>query len=189
MKIVSMIDAQAAGWRIEEVETDSCRLACPREGCSVRVTWREGDPVPACSSAAGPGLVIASHEDFRLLMRAERERLALTISEVEDAAGLSTSHLLKAEKDDPSRVVNLDTAIDWASALGGSLVVVFGPMPVRTLRIVAETREDVSRRRIINETAQARRDERRQRPVESPRALPRPPAGLPLYRKAARLGG
>lgn len=184
MKIDTLLAAQAAGWRLDEIGPESLTLACPREGCGVRVTVREGEPLPVCATGEGPGIVLESHEHLRVLLRGARERLGLSIAEVEDAAGLSASHLLKAEKDRPARKVDVDTTIDWAGALGLVLVLVPADLPTKTLRIVADTRHLVeSRRHKARLAAEKREAKRRERPV----ALPPPPPGLPLYRKAAGL--
>lgn len=160
MSVDDLKRAQRAGWMIEGVTDDGILCRCPSAGCGLRVKMKFGGPIQHCD----PGLYrdprsipIGSYEDLRCVLRDRREDLLLTIMEVEDIAGLTHGHLLKAEKENPTRTPGLDIISEWAAALGYEIVLRPTNLPQLSLRIISEIRQNRGRR------LQARARRRRER--------------------------
>lgn len=135
-------EIQKAGWMVLGTLEDGVLCQCPSFGCGLKVKIKRGAKPQQCD----PGLSrhpadrpIGSYEDARQLLRERREDLLLSIPEVEEIAGLTKDHLAKAEKDNPSRLPELDTIVVWAQALGYEIV--FRPTQLSNmgLRLIAET--------------------------------------------------
>ena len=152
-------EVQAANWIIMAADGEKLMARCPRAGCTMSVNLKPGGVIPQ-TCRAGADLterVVGSFEEARLALRERRENLALTIADVEQAAGLADYHIAKSEKDDPSKIPNIETFLNWAGALGFEVVLKPAPLPLLTLRLLAETRHRVGRRVQRNEISRSRR--------------------------------
>ncbi|WP_010137575.1 helix-turn-helix domain-containing protein [Oceanicola sp. S124] len=139
--------AQEAGWVIEAVHEDSCIVRCPVDGCGMRARVRaKGDVPPRINDRVPSNYPVGSFDDARQILRDRREDLALSIVEVEEAAGLTKDHLAKIERDRDGRVPNLDTFIYWANALGFDLVLRPADLPRKTQSMICDTRALTGRR-------------------------------------------
>lgn len=141
MDVPFLRKVQDAGWLIDRVDKNSVDAACPREGCSLRVKLRQGAAIPtACGGGASDERIIQNFEDARVVLLHRRQRLALSISDVEHIAGMTPDYLAKFGKENPSKIPNAQTFLEWAQALG--MEVVFRParLPMIGLRQVADTR-------------------------------------------------
>jgi len=110
---------------------------------------RPGKSIPE-TCAIGPDLAEVTVEHFetaRVFLRDRREQLCLTIKELEEAAGITVDFMAKFEKDDPSKIPNTQTFIEWAQSLGYDVVLRPGKLPPNVLRLMADTRERVLARR------------------------------------------
>ena len=139
-----------AGWSIESVDADSVVGKCPSVGCQLRAKLAHDKPVPRVDPSCRRNVLdrkIESYDDVRELLRARREGLGLTIREVEEIAGAAVDHLAKAEKDDPSKLPNVQLLVEWLQALGLELVVRPGELPAYTRRVIVETRDKLDARR------------------------------------------
>lgn len=141
-----MSDVQRSGWIIEAVGETACAGRCPRSGCGMVAKITDPAAIPTVRREGHGGVVIGSNEDMRLALRAKRKHLKLTQEEVEMCAGLTAHHVAKAEKDDPSRIVTIDTVAVWAGALGYQLVLMPVPLPPTTLSAIERSREIASTR-------------------------------------------
>lgn len=153
-------DVQAAGWQIQEVQTDAAIAACPRPGCTLQVALRFGSKIPAaCDATSGlPEIVVRTFEDFRVPVRERRERLGLTIRELEEVAGTATDHLAKAEKDNPARVPNIQLVLEWAASIGYEVILRPAPMPAMALRYLADSRGQLAARKKMQPHHRAKRE-------------------------------
>ena len=133
---------QAAGWILAAVDETRAVGACPRHGCGLKVALRPGQDVPATSgrSLALPHCVLEGYEDARVYLRDRRESLALSIKDVEECSGMTVDYLAKCEKDDPSKMPNVRTFLEWAQSLGVDVVLMPSKMPAVTARRIADTR-------------------------------------------------
>lgn len=150
--------AQDRGWVIKSASDTAMTVQCPSHGCNLMAKIQYGGHVPQvdpCLSRAPDEQPIGSYEDLRLILRARRRELGLTITEIEEVAGLTKDHIAKAEKNDPTRIPGMDTISFWATALGYEIVLRRGPLPKVTLRTITETRRYQESRRQV-----ARRQER-----------------------------
>jgi transcriptional regulator with XRE-family HTH domain len=148
---------QKAGWRIVAVDGSAAFCSCRRDGCGLTVRLAQGAAFPE-TSRPKPDIaeqVVASFDDARRFLREKREHLCLTIPDVEAGAGIASDFLAKFEKDDPVKIPNAQTFIEWASSLGFQLVLRPGDIPRNMLRMIADTRDGVRRRR--HRTAHFRR--------------------------------
>lgn len=143
-------DVENAGWSIEAVDQDSVVGKCPSVGCQLRAKLEQGRYIPRVDPSCRRSVLdhkVSSYDEVRELLRQRREGLGLTIREVEEIAGAAVDHLAKAEKDDPSKVPNVQLLIEWLQSLGLELVVRPGEMPAYTRRVIAETRDKLEARR------------------------------------------
>lgn len=147
-----MRKVQSAGWLVKAVDGDTVVAGCPRNGCGLTIKLRPDRAVPRSSCAVAPigRIEIDNWEDVRLALRGRREDLCLDIPEVEEAAGLSASHLSKIEKDNPVRTPTFETTLLILAALGMRVVLEYGDLPPKTLRTIEQTRDKVQRRRKFN---------------------------------------
>ena len=146
-------EVQAAGWNVIAADMDSVWVGCPRGGCNLRLRLKSGSAIPSvCRTIAPmPEIVIRDwFNDFRPALRERRQELGLNIKDTEDVSGIATDHLAKMEKDDPSKVPNIMTAIYHANALGYELVL--RPrsegLPLMTINRIIETRPIQERRKV-----------------------------------------
>ncbi len=153
---------QRLGWIILAAEQDRVLCGCPREGCEVKLCLTPKSHIPQ-TSGRGPDyadIAVENFEDARLFLRQRRENLGLIIREVEDVAGIAGDFLAKFEKDDPSKIPNAQTFIEWAQTLGYEVVLRPGKLPPYALRVLAETREKLHQRRTKFRIHAARRASR-----------------------------
>lgn len=153
---------QRAGWTILAADEARVLCGCPRDGCDVRLSLRPDGYIPQ-TSGKGPDyadVMITNFEDARLFLRRRRESLAYTIREVEEVAGIAVDYLAKFEKDDPSKIPNAMTFIEWAQALGYDVVLRPGKLTPNALRVLAETRDKLQQRRTKFRIHRARRASR-----------------------------
>jgi transcriptional regulator with XRE-family HTH domain len=83
---------------------------------------------------------VGSYEEARVALRQRRKDLGLSIDDVEDIAGMASSHLAKAEIPRASRFASLDTMALWAGALGYDIVLRPKPLTPKALRVLTEKR-------------------------------------------------
>lgn len=156
-------DVQRAGWVIEAVDTDACVARCPVQGCGMKVRLQNSTRIPQCHTASRRAITdipIASFEELRVAMRERREELALSIRDVEDVAGMTVDYLAKFEKDDPSKIPNAQTTLEWIQALGYEVIIRPAQIPPYGLRIIAETRDRARHRRNRHRLEQQKRGSR-----------------------------
>ncbi|MFW8636972.1 helix-turn-helix domain-containing protein [Cribrihabitans pelagius] len=89
---------------------------------------------------------VGSYDGARMALRARREALGLTISEVEELAGATVDHLAKAEKDGSSKLPNAQLLLEWAQALGYEVVLRPTELPAYTRRVICYTRDRLEAR-------------------------------------------
>ena len=154
---------QDQGWQILDVQPDSVTGACPRMGCKVRAKLQPGASIPkTCGSGAAlPEFVIVGYDEVRRFLRRRREYLGLSQRDAEECAGMAVDHLAKMEKDDPSRIPNIQTFIEWAQTLGYEVVLRPTDMPLVTLSRLSSIAQGVRRRLQRIGVARERREERR----------------------------
>ena len=133
---------ETLGWSIRRADADSIAVACRSPGCGAMMRVKHDGPIPARCNGAVPSmdLRVESYDQFCRALRDRREDLSLSISDVEECAGMAADHLAKAEKDNPSRIPSLPILVDWAAALGYDLVLRPTTMPAITLRTIEQTR-------------------------------------------------
>ena len=115
-------DVQAAGWMIRKVTQTAAIVSCPNPGCALNVNLELGRSIPKVNMPCSIGSPIADFDDIRCRLRERRQELGFSIKDVEEIGGIAHDHLSKFEKDDPYRIPNMQTIIDWANALGNRLV-------------------------------------------------------------------
>lgn len=101
----------------------------------------------ACNS--GPDfteVVVRDYEDLRVFLRDRRNALVLNIPEVEEMAGMTKDMLAKCEKDNPSKIPNIQTLIEWANSLGYDLVLRHSTLPPKSVRYIVDSRDKVKAR-------------------------------------------
>lgn len=136
-----MSQAQSAGWVIHALTDSGVIAACPRAGCSLKVALKEGAAIPTpCAPVDSKEIAVANYEAVRISLRQRRRALGLSIPDVEHISGMASSHLAKAEKDDPSKIVTIDTLALWAGALGYELILRPVPLTNLALRVLSEKR-------------------------------------------------
>lgn len=153
---------QRFGWIILAAEENRVLCGCPREGCEVKLCLTPKSHIPQ-TSGKGPDyaeIIITGFEDARPFLREHRENLGVTIRELEEAAGIAVDFLAKFEKDDPSKIPNVQTFIEWAQTLGYEVVLRPGKLPPIMLRIISETRDKLQQRRTKFRIHRARRASR-----------------------------
>lgn len=141
---------QAAGWMIVAVETDSVWIGCPRAGCNLKTRLKSGGHIPAVCRTDPPLPeipVVGYLNDARPALRERRQQLGLTIRDTEDVSGIADDHLAKMEKDDPSKIPNILTFVDWAASMGYDVVLRPSVLPPVTIARIVETREALERRK------------------------------------------
>jgi transcriptional regulator with XRE-family HTH domain len=151
---------QKAGWQIERVSETDVTGKCPSIGCEMRAKLKPDAMVPQVASSCRSSPIDLPVEDFdglRRLLRSRREALALTIREVEEIAGITVDYLAKFEKNDPSKIPNMQTALDWIQSLGYEVVIRPAEMTPYALRVICETRPKYESRKRRFEIENARR--------------------------------
>lgn len=162
MDLKSLKKVQDAGFIIESVTPTHVIGRFPSGDCSLLVKFAKGDHVPDVRRENDAiRHVIKEEDDFRLLLRERREKLGLTIREVEEISGMPIDFLAKIEKDrqnEKARVPSFATRLIWAEALGYN--VYLGPTDLTrlALRTICDTRDKVSSRRRRSQVEARRRD-------------------------------
>lgn len=158
-------DVQEAGWQIVHVDEASLVMGCPNAGCGLKSRIKVGASIPQtpCATPALAEIKINGFDDARVFLRERRENLALSIRDVELVAGIAGDFAAKFEKDNPSKYPNVETFIDWVSALGYQIVLRPADLPPYTVRIIAETRDKLKSRVIMLPYHRAQRKRRAQR--------------------------
>lgn len=153
---------QRCGWQLHRVDQAEVVGKCPVAGCGLKVKVDAGGFVPSCHRAdpALTDIPIESFDDLRHVLRARREDLALTITEVEEVAGLTVDYLAKFEKDDPSKIPNMQATLEWLQALGYQMVIRPAQLTPYALRVLVETREKAPARHRRFELERERRSQR-----------------------------
>jgi len=147
-------EAQRKGWVVIGVETGSIFLRCPSYGCGLKCKVLNGEPIPSVDPMLSRNPVdmqVGSFADMQSALRERREELCLSISEVEDAAGLAHGHIGKAEKDNPSREPQIGIILEWAQALGFEVVLRRADLPPLTQRLIEGSRGRAEIRRRQNQ--------------------------------------
>lgn len=122
MDQIFLKEVQAAGWMIRKVTESAAVVSCPNQGCTLHVNLELGKHIPKVNMPCRIGKPIEDFDDIRCRLRDRRQELGLSIKDVEEIGGFAYDHLPKFEKDDPYRIPNMQTTIDWANALGNRLV-------------------------------------------------------------------
>lgn len=153
---------QRAGWKIKLVDSGRVLAGCPRAHCEMQTVLKPGSPIPDTCSP-DPGMIeveIRSYDDGRRTLRDRRQDLCMTMTQVEFCAGLTEGHLLKAEKDNPDRVMSVEGFIVWANTLGFEVVLRSGDLPPVTLRELANSQPQVETRKQRRAMYERRREEK-----------------------------
>lgn len=112
---------QDAGWHLEQVGEKQVVAKCPSRGCGMRALLNAGTKVPEINPPqpmAGLYRPVETWDDMRRVFRERREAIGLRLHELEDVVGVATDYLAKAEKEDPAKTPNAQTAFDWGQAMG-----------------------------------------------------------------------
>lgn len=143
---------QEAGWSILSVGEMHCVGQCPNEGCNVRISLRDGAEIPKCQGRGEDftETTINSYDHLRREARERRAQLGLAMYDVEEIAGLADGHLLKIEKDNPSRTATVRIVVEWAEALGCELVLRRG-----SFSGLATSRMETGRKRVTSRRKRA----------------------------------
>lgn len=157
-------EVEKAGWLIKAVDMGDVLAGCPRAGCALTVRLKQGAAIPQ-TCRRGPDLAsvaVNSWSDAATFLRKRRDDLGLSIKDVEEVAGAATDHFAKAEKDNPTRIPNAEIFIEWAGALGYSVVLVPGQLTPYARRVIAETRKQIGWRKKMQPHHAARRERRKE---------------------------
>lgn len=152
---------QECGWHLEQVSETQVVGRCPAEGCGMKALLKQGEPVPQVDPDQrrnGLDVPVESFDHFRRILRERREDLGLRIWETEYMVGVAIDFFAKVEKENPSKTVNFQTALDWAQALGFEIVL--RPTSIdnaQSLSIICETRDKLPYRRRRNNLERERR--------------------------------
>ncbi len=154
-------EVQKAGWFIEKV-TDSFVIGkCPSQGCHMRAKLCHKMPVPAVDPLdrrAQKDITLTGYDPARRILRDRREKLALSIREMEEISGIVDDHLAKMEKDSYTKIPNAQTFIEWAQALGFEVVLRPAGLTLLSLRTIIDTREKLPSREARFKVEAARRE-------------------------------
>lgn len=137
---------QRAGWLLVTVQPESCVARCSRPGCDMQAKFVPNRPIP-CVGQDDRSAGLMGFEALRQTLRRRRHELALTIPEVEAAAGLAADHLAKSEREGSTRPPNFDLCVQWAAALGYELTLRPAALPPITTRLIADSRHLFASRR------------------------------------------
>lgn len=154
---------QRAGWSLVSVTDDAAVAKCPAHGCGLRAKLAEGTHVPQVDAnlhRSRLDMPVSGFDQLRLLLRDRREELGLSIHEVEEVAGIAVDFLAKFEKDDPSKLPNFQTAVEWMQALGYEVILRPTEMTPYALRTICDTRAKLGSRQKRHEIDKRRREER-----------------------------
>jgi transcriptional regulator with XRE-family HTH domain len=148
-----LAEVQAAGWLIIRADEECVIGSCRRSGCGLKATFKAGRPIPA-TERPGPSRlehVVSGFEDSRKFLGSRRRDLGLTIAETEEIAGMAQDYLAKFERENPSKIPNAITFIEWAQGLGYEVVLRPGDLGRMALRVIAETRLRAAARANMND--------------------------------------
>jgi transcriptional regulator with XRE-family HTH domain len=144
-------DAQRKGWVVVAVDKSEIILRCPSHGCGLKAKFPAGKRIPSvdpCASRNPVDIPVGSYPDIQRELKERREELCLSISEVEEAAGLAHGHIGKAEKENPDRTPQIGTLLLWMQALGYELVLRRSDLTPYTARLIEGSRERAASRRL-----------------------------------------
>lgn len=135
-------EVQRAGWIVKEASDEAVLGGCPRPGCGLKVALKPGVPIPkTCSGEDAVALVeVRTFDDARKFLRERREDLGLSIKEMEEICGIAADFAAKFEKDDPSKIPNAQTFIEWAQGLGYVVFLKPGKLSSLAMETIAITR-------------------------------------------------
>lgn len=155
---------QDAGWHITGADQECVLGSCRRAGCGLKTTFRPGNRIPkvATRESEMEEHIIRGFGDVAKLSRDRRHELAWSIAETEEVAGMTPDYLAKMEKDNPSKIPNVNTFVDLMNAEGYEVFVRKAKMPPIALRAIVETRHRVEARRQMHQD----REKKRQVPSE-----------------------
>lgn len=141
-------EVEHRGWLIESVNETECVAACPTSGCGLKALLRMGTRIPVRSVPHGPNqdVAVRSYDDARKFLRDRRNALHLSITEVEEASGIASDQLAKCERDNHSKMPNVESFMFWAAALGFEVVLRPVALPPVTLRHIVNSRSKVESR-------------------------------------------
>lgn len=139
---------QSKGWLIKAVGEKHVLAGCPRHGCGLKVQMAPGKVIPEACKDDGKleEAEVRTFDDARLFLRERREDLAMTIRETEEVAGIAGDFLAKFEKDDPSKIPNAQTFIEWAQALGYVVTLRPAKLSSYAIAVIAGTRHRLGAR-------------------------------------------
>lgn len=155
---------QGSGWHVEAVGQDHCIGKCPAHGCGMRAKLMQGATIPPIDPTRERNRLdypVGDFEEMRNLLRRRRVELALSIHEVEEVAGIAVDFLAKFEKDNPSKLPNIQTALEWVQALGFEVVLRPASMSTLGLRTICDTRDKLETRRKRFKHDERQRQDRR----------------------------
>lgn len=140
------------GWAIKSVDQSGCLARCGTGGCGLTIKLEPGAPIPPRNVPSGPSQLILTdgYDDARRALKARRQDLCLSITEVEEGAGLGHDHLAKAERTDYTRAPNIELFYFWSAFLGYRVALLPTPVPPIAARIIAENRGQVPARQRRN---------------------------------------
>lgn len=140
---------QDAGWLVRAADQDAVTVGCPRHGCSLTVKLRPGGTVPQ-TCGRGPDLAefeVESYEQLIEAMKRQQWMLGLSTADVEQCMGCADDHWAKVRQTEPQRRFGFDDLAALAATLGFAIVLRRTDLPPVTLKRIAETRGQLSRRR------------------------------------------
>jgi transcriptional regulator with XRE-family HTH domain len=142
-------EVQKAGWFIEKVTKSFVVGKCPAQGCHMRAKLNCTADVPLVDPAgrrSAKDITLTGYDPARRVLRSRREKLGLSIREVEEISGIVDDHLAKMEKDAYTKVPNAQTFIEWAQSLGFEVVLRPIGLPLLSLRTITDTRDKLESR-------------------------------------------
>lgn len=140
---------QRQGWSIVSADEDGVTARCRSRGCNMGAKLAYNGAVPkVCKPDEGPQEIpVEVFEHVRVVLKARREELGLTIPELEDVIGMARDQIAKCERPNPTRIPNMQTIMEWAGALGYRFAMVPTNMPAITLRYIEQTRAQLEYRK------------------------------------------
>lgn len=134
---------QRQGWSIVSADESGVTARCRARGCAMGARLSLDGHVPkVCKPDTGPQeITVEVFEHIRVTLKARREELQLTIAELEDIIGMARDQIAKCERENPSRIPNVQTIMEWGEALGYRFAMIPANLPAITLRHIETTRD------------------------------------------------